>query len=412
MEALWAILGVVLGLILGMAIGWLAGAARGQRALREEASRAQEEREARVAAETRLEEMQKQFEGQRALLEEVRGSLADTFRALSAEVLQANSQAFIDRAKQTLEPVQEALRRYEDHLRELEQSRQRAYGSLTEQLKTITEREEQLRRETANLVSALRQPQVRGRWGELTLRRCVELAGMVNHVDYVEQVTAETEAGRLRPDMIVHLPNGRCVVVDAKVSLEAYLSAVEATDEETRRRHLLQHCQQIRQHVRELGQKAYWEQFEQTADFVLMFVPLEACLHAACDSDPELIEYALEQRVMLASPTILVAVLRAIERGWREEQLAQSAHQVSQLGRDLYERIRGFVDNMAKLGDHLRRATEVYNQAVGSLESRVLPAARRFKELGAAGAKEIATLEAFDVRPRELTGPEAREGAQ
>ncbi len=229
---------------------------------------------------------------------------------------------------------------------------------------------------------------------------------MSEHVDFSQQVSADTDVGRLRPDMIVHLPAGRQVVVDAKVSLEAYLSGLEATSEDARNDCLGQHCRQIREHVRQLSSKSYWEQFEPTPEFVVMFVPGESFLHAACSVDGSLIEEAMQERVVLASPTTLVALLRAVAYGWRQEQIAASAQEISGLGRELYDRIRVFVGHFVSVGKNIQRATAAYNQAVGSLESRVMPSARRFRELGAAGGEEIPQLDPVDTRPRELAAPE------
>jgi len=354
---------LIVGLLVGALLGWLW-------ANRKLFGSFQEERERRVAAETRLAEIEKQREAERSLVEDAKAQLGDTFKALSSDALRSNSQAFVESAKQTLEPVREALRRYEDHLREIEGQRQRAYGSLDEQLKSLLASEQQLQRETGNLVNALRRPQVRGRWGELTLRRAVELAGMTEHVDYSEQVTVESDDGRLRPDMVVHLPAGRQVVVDSKVSLDAYLNAMEAPDEEKRAAHLTDHCRQMRDHIRALSAKSYWQQFEPTPEFVVMFVPGESFLYAAC-------------------------------------AVAKSAQEVSELGRDLYDRIRTFVGHLADVGKNLDRASDAFNRSVGSLESRILPSARRFRELGAATGDEIPELEPIDTRSRRLTAPEA-----
>ncbi len=391
---------LIVGLLVGALLGWLW-------ANRKLFGHFQEERERRVEAETRLAEIEKQREAERSLVEEAKAQLGDTFKALSSDALRSNSQAFVDSAKQTLEPLREALRRYEDHLREIEGQRQRAYGSLEEQLKSLLASEQQLQRETGNLVNALRRPQVRGRWGELTLRRAVELAGMTEHVDYSEQVTVESDEGRLRPDMVVHLPAGRQVVVDSKVSLDAYLNAMEAPDEEKRAAYLTDHCRQMRDHIRALSAKSYWQQFEPTPEFVVMFVPGESFLYAACAVDGTLIEQAMQEGVVLASPTTLVALLRAVAYGWRQEQIAKSAQEVSELGSDLYDRIRTFVGHLADVGKNLDRATEAFNRSVGSLESRILPSARRFRELGAAAGDEIPELDPIDTRSRRLSAPEA-----
>lgn len=390
---------LIVGLLVGGLVGWLLANAR-------LFGRFQVEREQRVAAETRLEEIEKRLDAQHSLVEEARTQLGDTFKALSSDALRQNAQTFVDRAKEAMAPLGEALKRYEDHLREIETARQQAYGSLGEQLKSLLASEQQLQRETGNLVTALRRPQVRGRWGELTLRRVVELAGMSNHVDYDEQVTVQSEGGRLRPDMIVNLPAGRQVVVDAKAPLDAYLSALEAQDDEGRQACLTQHCQQIRAHIRALSAKSYWEQFEPTPEFVVMFVPGESFLQAACEVDHTLIEDGMKERVVLASPTTLVALLRAVAYGWRQEQIAKNAQDISDLGSELYDRIRTFVGHLDRVGDRLDKATEAFNQAVGSFESRVLPSARRFHELGAAAGDEIPELEPIDTRSRQLATPE------
>ena len=396
---------LIVGLAVGAAVGWLLASFRLFRRL-------QEEQGQRVAAETRLAEIEKQLEAQKSLVDEATSKLSDTFKALSSDALRTNSQAFVESAKQTLEPLRDALKRYEDHLREVEGQRQRAYGSLEEQLRSLAASEQQLQRETANLVNALRRPEVRGRWGELTLRRAVELAGMAEHVDYVEQVSVAAEGGRLQPDMLVQLPGGRQVVVDAKVSLEAYLNALECADEESRSTCLAQHCRQMKDHVRSLAAKSYWEQFDPTPEFVVMFVPGESFLHAACSIDSALIEQAMQERVVLASPTTFVALLRAVAYGWRQEQIAKSAQEVSDLGRDLYDRLRSFLGHFDRMKKGLETATAAFNQAVGSLESRVLPSARRFRDLGAATGDELPELEPIETQPRQLTAPEVSDDDQ
>ena len=411
------ILFLILGLALGVAVGalWAARPAHRQReqalAMQVDLQRqVQQEREQRVAAETRLEEHRRQLDGQSKLLDEAKKTLEDSFKALASDALDRNSKAFVESAKQTLEPVNQALKRYEEQISKLHTASQQVYGGLSQQLKSLLSSEQQLQRETSNLVTALRQPQVRGRWGELSLRRAAELAGMASHVDYVEQPSVAVEGGRLRPDMIVSLPGGRQVVVDAKVSLDAYLSALEAPDEETRQARLADHCRQLRDHIRQLAAKSYWEQFEPTPEFVVMYVPGEAFLHAACDQDVGLIEYGMENSVVLASPTTLVALLRAIAYGWRQQQIADSAQHVSELGRELYERLRTFLGHLTRVGNGLNSATSAYNQAVGSIESRVLPSARRFEQLGAAVGAELPEVKPVDTQARQLSAPEAAEG--
>jgi DNA recombination protein RmuC len=392
-NALYAIAGIVVGLI----IGWLWASARAGK-------QSQAEREQRLAAETRLEEAQQQLDAQRALLDEAQRRLSDTFKALASDALQANSQSFVDRAKQTIEPLQQALTQYEAHVREMEQSRRQDYGSLDAQVKSLLASEQQLQRETSALVNALRQPQARGRWGELTLRRVAELAGMSQYCDFEEQVS--TEGGRLRPDMIVRLPAGRQVVVDAKCPLDAYLSALEATDEAGRRACLTRHCQHLRDHMNALALKSYWDQFADAPDFVVMFVPGESFLAAAMSEDPKLLEDGLQKRILVASPINLIALLHAVAYGWRQEQLAQNAQEISQQGRLLYERVRTFAGYFQDLGKQLDRAADSYNKAVGSLETRVLPTARRFRDLGAGSGEDVPALEPIDTQARQLTAPE------
>jgi DNA recombination protein RmuC len=393
---------LTIGILAGLAIGWLLAASRFGKQL-------QAEREPRVAAETRLEEMGKQLTAQQSLLEAARAQLSDSFKALSSDALQANSQAFVERAKQTLEPLQEALKRYEEHVRALEQARRQDYGNLDANLKSLLAAEQQLQRETGNLVNALRRPQVRGRWGEMTLRRAAELAGMSQYCDFEEQEVLAGDGGRLRPDMIVRLPAGRQVVVDAKCSLEAYLSAVEAQDEATRKTCLGQHCRQLRDHMHALASKSYQDQFASGLDFVVMFVPGESFLAAAMDEDPKLLEDSLQRKVLIASPINLIALLHAVAYGWRQEQVTENAQKISELGRQVYERVRTFTGHLQDVGKQLDRALGSYNKAIASMESRVLPMARRFREYGAAGGDELAELEPVDTQARQLTAPEAEE---
>ncbi|HOW18095.1 MAG TPA: DNA recombination protein RmuC, partial [Phycisphaerae bacterium] len=388
-------------------------------------------RRARVEAETRLVEATRSFDEQKKLLEEARNKLTDAFRALSGDALKSNNQAFLELAKKSLEailadakgnlgkhqeaikglvnPLEEALKRYEQQVKALEESRQKAYGSLETQLQLLTSTQQQLQKETGNLVTALRTPQVRGRWGEVTLRRVVELAGMSDHCDYEEQVSVESDGGRMRPDMVVHLPADRDIVVDAKVSLAAYLEALSAESEEQRTACLQRHAQQLRTHMNQLAGKAYWEQFDRAPEMVVMFIPGESFFAAAVDCDKSLIEDGMSRRVVLATPTTLLALLRAVAYGWRQEQIAQNAQEISDLGRQLYERLRTLVEHFANVGKSLQKANEAYNRAVGSMETRVFAAARRFKDLGAASGPEIEVIEPIDATPRELRLPEGHE---
>ncbi|MGH7392252.1 MAG: DNA recombination protein RmuC, partial [Candidatus Rokuibacteriota bacterium] len=384
----------------------------------------QAERALRAQAEARAEATRENIEEQKRLLEGARERLAETFKALSADALRQSTSAFLEQARETIDgqlarrqealdglvkPLQESLRRYEAELRQLEATRQQAYGSLEEQLKTLNARSAELQRETGSLVTALRSPQVRGRWGELTLRRAAELAGMTPYCDYLEQVTVEGEGGRLRPDMIVRLPSGRTIVVDAKVPLNAYLDATTAATEDERARLLGRHAQQVRQHLAVLAARGYWEQLDDTVELVVMFIPGEAFVGAAMQADARLLEDGMAKKILIATPTTLIGLLLAIAHGWQQERLAVNAAQISELGRLLYERLRTLAGHVEDVGDKLGRAVHAYNAAVGSMESRVLPAARRFRDLGAAGGEEIPVLEAVDERPRTLTAPDVPE---
>ncbi len=376
------------------------------------------ERALRAQAETRWEVTRESLEEQRRLLDEARLRLAETFKALSAEALEQSGAAFLVRARESLEaqlgrredavqgivrPLHEALGRYEEGLRTMEASRQHAYGSLQEQLRTLAVGHADLQRETGALVAALRTPHVRGRWGELTLHRVVELAGLSQHCDFVEQLTVDGPGGRVRPDLVVRLPAGREIVVDAKVPLNAYLDALGAPTEEERSAFMARHAQQVRQHMNTLASRAYWDEFAKSADLVVMFIPGEPFVAAAAEADGALIEDALARKIVVATPITLIALLRAIAYGWRQEQLAQNAAHISELGRQLHERLRVMTGHIAEVGASLGRATASYNRAVGSMESRVLPAARRFRELGAAAGDDLPLLETVTEQPRGLS---------
>jgi DNA recombination protein RmuC len=378
----------------------------------------------KVEAFTRLEESQKGLEEQKALIETMKAEMTDTFNALSSAALKSSSEDFLRLASEHLgkvvaetkgklgehqvaidgliKPLHEALKRYEEQVRLIEESRHKAYGSLEEQLRSLASTHEQLQKETSNLVSALKKPQVRGRWGEITLRRVAELSGMSAHCDFTEQISVETESGRQRPDMVVHLPMEREIVVDAKVSLDAYLDALSALTEDERKAKLEKHAQQVRAHMNKLGSKEYWTQFKQSPEFVVLFIPGESFLSSALDVDGTLIEDGIQKRVIIATPTTFIALLRAIAYGWRQEQMTKNAQEISTLGKELYERIYTLVKHFIDIGSAIGKAMDSYNKAVGSMELRVLPSVRKFKELGVTSAEEIPVLEQINRIPRSL----------
>jgi len=432
----------VIGLLFGSVIAWLALRSRsaplGVRLSLMEKELAAEKAElarllqaqaeliaARARLESALEAERKTSNEKVELVTRAGENLQNAFKAMASDALKNNNQSFLELAKASLErfqtqakgdlearqkavtdlvaPVRDSLNKVDAQIQQMEKERGQAYGALHAQVQSLITTQKELQSETGNLVRALRTPNVRGRWGEIQLRRVVEIAGMLSYCDFAEQETISTDAGRMRPDLVVKLPGGKNVVVDAKTPLQAFLEAFETDNEEARRACLANHARQVRDHMARLSAKSYWEQFEATPEFVVMFLPGETFFSAALEQDPGLIEQGVMQRVIPASPTTLIALLKAVAYGWNQEKLARNAQQISALGKELHERLRKLAGHITGVGTNLDRAVEAYNQAVGSLENRVLVSARKFAELGASVAEDIPELEPIETTARALS---------
>lgn len=360
--------------------------------------------------------------------------MVEKFTSLSSQALKHNSEEFLKLAKENLaqfqikaqgdltakekaidsmiKPIKEALEKTEKQIYAMEKDRKEAYGALTQHLETMSQTQQALQGETRNLVKAFSRPEIRGQWGELTLKRLVELAGMVEHCDFYEQQQTTTEEGNQRPDMVIRMPGGREVIVDVKTPLDAYLRAVEASDESIRKKELQHHTRNVRQRIRELANKSYWSQFAKSPDFVVLFIPGDQFLSSALDDDPGLLEHAMQQKIILATPTSLVALLRAIAYGWRQESLTQNAEKIRQVGDELYGRLTTFADHLGKLGKSLNGSVLQFNKAVGSFDVRILPSARKFSEMGISAKNSVESIDQIESTARAIESPEKQKNTE
>ena len=426
MSATLITVGTLAGLLTGVLFGALFTQLRAMRRI--EALRVE-----LAAAQARLEASALQEADRLNLLAQSETRLRAAFDSLAGETLRSNSELFLRLAREALgrdqaiaqgalkerelaiaqliEPLRVALERSEVQVQSLERERHEAFSALRTQLESLAGVQAQLQRETRNLVTALRRPEVRGRWGELTLRRLVELAGLTEHCDFTEQLQLVGDEGALRPDLVVHMPDARDLVIDVKTPLEAYLAALEAPTEEERTQALRRHAQQVETRVRELASKSYWSQFERSPEFAVLFLPGDQFLSAALAERPELLESALSQSVIIATPSTLIALLKGVAYGWRQSAVAHNAAQIRDLGQELYRRLSTFNGHLGRIGQRLATAVEAYNAAVGSLERGVLPQARRFGELGVTADEPLPTLEPIGQLVRSTGAPSAAEPA-
>ncbi|KAF3363408.1 DNA recombination protein RmuC-like protein [Chlamydiales bacterium STE3] len=374
--------------------------------------------------ETILNHEKKNFAEKMNLLQDAQSKLSDSFKALSSDIFKGHSQSFLDLAIARFEklqesakgeftlkhkafddlvkPIRDSLSLFDKKIEEIEKNRTHSFATLTEQIKSVVMTQSQLQKETSNLVQALRMPHVRGRWGEIQLRRVVEMAGMVEYCDFLEQATHAVEEKRFRPDMIVKLPNNRNIIVDSKTPLQAYLQALDCSDEESRKVKLKDHARQIRTHISQLSAKSYWDQFPSMPEFVVLFLPGETFFSAALEQDPSLIECGVEQKVILATPTTLIALLRAVAYGWRQEMVAENAKTVSELGAELYRRIAKMTEHFDALRKNLDHAVDSFNKTAGTLETRVLVTARKLKDHTLSKENDLKTLSLIEKSPRYI----------
>ncbi|MBI3753279.1 MAG: DNA recombination protein RmuC [Deltaproteobacteria bacterium] len=387
------------------------------------------ERSGKVETATRLAESYKRLEGadknieeQKRLIEAMKAEMVDTFKAHASAALKSSNEDFLKLASEhlgkiladtkgklgehrasldgTIKPLQEMLARYEQQLKDIEEKRHKSFGSLSEQIKALSAMQENLQKETGNLVTALRTPRGSGSWGQMSLRRAAELAGMTAYCDFTEQVSVATDTGRLQPDMLIHLPNGRQIVVDAKAPVDAYLHAVSESSEGARRQAMENYVKNVKGHIDKLGSKAYWDNFPKSPEMVVMYLPGESFFSAAIEQNNELIEYSSSKKVILATPTTFIALLKAVAYGWQQEQVTRNAQEIIGLGKELYDRFSIVMEHFSDIGDKLGKASEAYNKGVASIETRLLPSVRKFKEMGISSPKELISAKEIDVTPK------------